>query len=99
MNDALPSARVDDAPQNGGAMRRSDRMLSELLALNEEMIVQLRMECMSTGRTTDFLTGMIKQHEQAAKKLRTQLMRHNAADASEGSDPAGATSFGSPVTC
>jgi hypothetical protein len=99
MNNALPSAQADDAPQNGGATRRTDRMFSELLALNEQMIVQLRMECASTGRTTDFLSGMIRQHEQAAKRLRTQLRKHNAAFSREGSDPAPATSFSRPVTC
>ena len=56
-----------------GSILPSDRMLSELLALNEEMIVQLRVERMDSGGTTDFITGMIEQHEKAAASLRAQL--------------------------
>jgi len=55
-------------------------MLCELLALNEEMIVQLRLEGKSIGGTTNFIEAMIVQHEQVASRLRTQL-RHHASDA------------------
>ena len=54
-------------------------MLSELLALHEELIVQLRTDSEAcTGRfrdagTADFLTGLMEQHEKAAWMLRAQL--------------------------
>jgi hypothetical protein len=48
-------------------------MLSELLALNEEMISQLRLERLTVIGTADFLTTMIDQHEKAAALLRTRL--------------------------
>jgi hypothetical protein len=53
--------------------RRSDHMLSQLLALNEDMIVQLRVERTEAAGTPGFITGMIEQHEKAAKRLRAQL--------------------------
>lgn len=51
-------------------------MLIELLALNDEMIEQLHFERREVPGTTDFLTGMIAQHEKAAASLREQLERH-----------------------
>jgi hypothetical protein len=51
-------------------------MLLELLALNEEMILQLRRERMEVAGTTDFLNGLISQHEQIAATLREQLAIH-----------------------
>jgi hypothetical protein len=55
---------------------KSGRMLLELLALNEEMILQLRRERMEVAGTTDFLNGLISQHEQIAATLREQLAIH-----------------------
>jgi len=60
---------------------RSNQMLSELLALNEEMIVQLRVERTEAAGRTDFITGMIAQHENVAAKLRAQLRNLQAATA------------------
>ena len=75
MNDANPPLlAVVVAPV--GAGRRSDRILCELLALNQEMIVQLRLEGKSIGGTTDFIEVMIAHHEQAAERLRAQLKHH-----------------------
>ena len=51
----------------------SDHMLGELLALHEDMIMQLQLERVEIADTGDFLTGMIAQHERAAAMLRTQL--------------------------
>ena len=54
-------------------------MLSELLALHEEMIVQLRtdsdacLERFKDAGTADFLTGLMTQHEKIAWLLRAQL--------------------------
>jgi hypothetical protein len=78
MNHSPP---IDTANGTGGGAakaKRSDRMLAELLALNEEMITQLRLERLSAVGTTDFIAGMIDQHEQAATSLRGQLARHGA---------------------
>jgi hypothetical protein len=74
MNDANPPL-LAVARSAVGALRRSDRMLCELLALNQEMIVQLRLEGKSIGGATDFIEVMIAQHEQAAERLRAQLKR------------------------
>lgn len=56
----------------------SDHMLSELLALHEDLIVQLRTGAACAERfgdigTVDFLTGLLKQHEKAAWMLRSHL--------------------------
>jgi hypothetical protein len=53
----------------------SKRLLAELLALNEEMILQLHLERVSVAGTTGFLAKMIAQHERAAALLRSQLAR------------------------
>ena len=66
----LRSARTSGAPD---ATLYSDLMLSQLLALHEEMIVQLCLERLEVVGTSDFLTGMIDQHEEAAAQLRAQL--------------------------
>ena len=61
------------ASADHGSSQYSDHMLSELLALNEEMISQLRLERLTVIGTADFLTTMIDQHEKAAALLRTRL--------------------------
>ena len=54
-------------------------MLSELLDLHEEMILQLRADgeaCTKRFKdagTADFLTGLMERHEKAAWMLRAQL--------------------------
>jgi hypothetical protein len=92
MNDPNPPLlAVARTPVGSG--RRSDRILCELLALNQEMIVQLRLEGKSIGGTTDFIEVMIAQHEQAAERLRAQL-KHHASSASR----ARIVSLNSPLT-
>jgi hypothetical protein len=76
MHYAPPVLQANGMNGEATKAKRSDRMLAELLALNEEMILQLRLERLSTVGTTDFIAGMIDQHEQAAGKLRLQLARH-----------------------
>jgi len=64
----------------------SDHMLAELLALQEEMIAQLRLERLMVAGTADFLTdtidhfltGAIDQHEKAAAMLRAQFRNYPA---------------------
>jgi len=74
--DLTKAARCSADP---GAGLPAEHMLSELLALHEEMIVQLRTDteiCDTRYRdagTTDFLTGLMVQHEKAAWMLRSQL--------------------------
>ena len=59
-------------------------MLSELLALHEEMIVQLRTDseaCTTQFKdagTADFLTGLMEHHEKTAWMLRAQLETEEA---------------------
>jgi hypothetical protein len=76
MNHILPILHANGMNGGDAKPRRSDRMLAELLDLNEEMITQLRLERLSTVGTTDFIAGMIDQHEEAATRLRAQLARH-----------------------
>lgn len=56
----------------------ADHMLSELLALHEDLVVQIRTDAGSAGRlgdigTVDFLTGLLEEHEKTAWMLRAQL--------------------------
>ncbi len=57
----------------------AEHMLSELLALHEEMIVQLRSDSEACAKrfkdagTADFLTGLMERHEKIAWMLRAQL--------------------------
>jgi CII-binding regulator of phage lambda lysogenization HflD len=55
----MPATRTffDPSPE-----RCSDQMLSELLALDEEMIVQLRFERLEVAGRPDFLANTIAQH-------------------------------------
>lgn len=51
----------------------SNHMLWEFMSLHEDRIVQLRCEHLRAARATDFLAGLIDQHEKIAVLLRTQL--------------------------
>ena len=64
------------APASAPSVLQSDRTLIELLALNDEMIAQLHIERREVPGMTDFLNGMIAQHEKAAARLREQLESH-----------------------
>jgi hypothetical protein len=50
----------------------SDHMLSELLALHDQMVVQLRREHLGVIVIASYLTGEIDRHEKAAALLRAQ---------------------------
>jgi starvation-inducible DNA-binding protein len=75
-SDLIKAARSEADP---GYDLSAEHMISELLALHEEMIVQLRTdseactERFKDAGTTDFLTGLMKQHEKTAWMLRAQL--------------------------
>ena len=66
-----------------------EHMLSELLSLHEELIVQLRtdsdacIERYGDAGTADFLTGLMERHEKTAWMLRSQIETEEA-EASEG---------------
>ena len=74
--DLTKAARSSAEP---GSDLPAEHMLAELLALHEEMIVQLRTDsgiCAKNFKdagTTDFLTGLMEQHEKTAWMLRAQL--------------------------
>jgi len=71
----LQAARTSPAPNRG---LYSHQMLSELLALHEDMILQLHLERREAVEAADFLTGLIGQHESAAAMLRAHLETHGA---------------------
>jgi starvation-inducible DNA-binding protein len=79
--DLAKSARTSADP---GIGLSGEHMLSELLALHEEMIVQLRTDASAcTERykdagTADFLTGLMERHEKTAWMLRSQLETEEA---------------------
>lgn len=62
-------------------------MLAELLALNEEMVEQLRLERLGPTGDSALLTGMIEQHENAAAMLRLQLANYRSGRISKGASP------------
>jgi len=74
--DLVKSARVSADP---GAGLAAEHMVSELLALHEDMIVQLRADsesCLNRYKdagTADFLTGLMEKHEKTAWMIRSQL--------------------------
>jgi starvation-inducible DNA-binding protein len=67
----------------------AEGMLSELLALHEDLATRLRLDIPASAAlgdigTADFLTGLLKQHEQSAWFLRAQLETESE-EAAEGS--------------
>lgn len=74
--DLAKAARTSADP---GIGLSAEHMFSELLALHEEMIVQLRTDsdaCAKRYRdagTADFLTGLMAHHEKVAWMLRAEL--------------------------
>jgi hypothetical protein len=81
MNNVLPFAPAAGTSSDSASGLYSDHMLAELLALQEGMIAQLRLERLRIADTADFLTamidhfltGVIDQHEKAASLLRTRI--------------------------
>jgi len=72
-NQVLSLLRTAHDPAAGGAARYSEYMLTELLALHEDMILQLQREGLEATGIGDFLLVMIEQHKKAATMLRAQL--------------------------
>ena len=76
MNNVLSLVRAARASSHPFSPLHSDRMLAELLALNEEMVEQLRLELLGGGGSAEFLAEMISQHESAVAMLRAELEKH-----------------------
>ena len=74
--DLTKSAR---SSADAGIGLSADHMLAELLALHEDLVLQLRGDaeaCTTRFKdigTADFLTGLLEQHEKTAWMLRSQL--------------------------
>jgi len=74
--DLAEAARLSADP---GIDLPAEHMLAELLALHEDLIVQLRTDSEACATryqdagTADFLTGLMEQHEKTAWMLRAQL--------------------------
>lgn len=49
--------------------------------MNEEMVVQLRVEQANAAETAEFIAGMIDQHRIDAERLRAELKNRKAAAA------------------
>jgi starvation-inducible DNA-binding protein len=75
-NELRACARLSAEPGTG---LPASGMLSELLALHEDMVVQIRRDSEACtvlykdAGTADFLTGLMEKHEKAAWMLRAQL--------------------------
>ena len=78
MNDVFFTAQASGATASARPRLYLTHLRSELLALHEDLLVQLRTEaaCIRRGAvadTAEILTSMIAQHERAAATLREQL--------------------------
>jgi hypothetical protein len=73
MNHVLSFVQAARTSSDPGHSLYSNHMLAELLALHEEMIVQLRLERPGVVGSADFHTGMIDQQEKTAAMLRAKL--------------------------
>lgn len=73
MNNVLSLVQSAHLSPEPGAILYSDHMLAELAALHDDMIAQLRLDCLRFVESTNFLSGMIAQHEKTAAELRAHL--------------------------
>jgi|ERR1035437_2525251 hypothetical protein len=78
MNQVLSLVRAAHASARPFSDNYSDHMLSELLALHEDMIGQLHRERTEITDSGDFIVGMIAQHEKSAGMLRALLENHES---------------------
>ena len=77
MNNVFALVRSARTSPDPSSTLNSDRMLAELIALNREMIEQLRLERLECGAGDEFLTGMIEQHEKSVALLQARLEGRN----------------------
>jgi hypothetical protein len=78
MNQVLSLVRLARESAQPFPGNYSDHMLSELLALHEDMIAQLRRERVELTDSGEFILGMIAQHKESAAKLRALLENHES---------------------
>jgi hypothetical protein len=84
MNHILPFVQMAGPSSDPDPSLYSDHMLAELLALQQDMIAQLRLERLRVANSADFLTGVIDQHEKAAAMLRMQLENYTTDTTNDG---------------
>ena len=77
-NNVLSLVQASRHPFDFASTASAESMLTELLILHEQMVAQLRLQRLSTVGTTEFLRGMIEQHERAVGMLRAQLEQRQA---------------------
>jgi len=87
MNPAFPGSGATAVPADQVRSPYPDHMVAELLAMHEEMIVQLLLERLGVVGAADFLTSLIEQHEKAADMLRALLSNHEADPDHDGLSP------------
>ena len=73
MNQVISLVRSARESTDPNSRLYSDHMLSELLFLHEEMIVQLCVERLEAASNIEFLDGMIAQYEASAEMIRAHL--------------------------
>jgi hypothetical protein len=73
MNNVLSLARAVRDSAHPFPTPRAAALLPELLSLHEEMVEQLRVEKWGMNGSSDFLSTMIEQHEQAIVTIRAQI--------------------------
>jgi hypothetical protein len=78
MSNALPFRQPAEPAFDPAPEPPSAHLLADLLAMNEEMVVQLRLEQLSVIGTARFLSTMIEQHEKTAATLRAQLEKQRS---------------------
>ena len=66
MNNVLCLVQAARTFSDPGPDLYPDQMLSELLVLHDEMIMQLHFECLEVVGSADFRTGMIDQHDSSS---------------------------------
>jgi len=78
MNNVLTLVRAARTSADPGEILYSDHMLAELLALHQDVIMQLRLERHELTGNAQFLTSMIEQHEATAELLCAALDHRKA---------------------
>lgn len=83
MNNVLSHLEATRAGSGDDRELSSYSMLAELLALYEDMLLQLRAERPNPFNTVFFLESMIRQHQRAARDIREKLghLERRAAEA------------------
>jgi hypothetical protein len=73
VNEVLLLLRTARASSGGVQSIPTEKLLEEILRLHEEMIEQLLIERLGVVACSDFIAGIIEQHEKAAADIRLRL--------------------------